>query len=321
MWQHGIHRMRFLTNRAALIACAIRVAPFVGSALACLPAAAQNAATAPAAKSETVVVTGRPTLSFAQVRALARSITPDAVFAKPLPRFSDPVCFAVVGLPAPFLTTITDRMVDDAQRAGVRLAGERCGANVVVMFVDDGRAELERLRRRQPAFFGELSPSEVGRLVRAPGPVHVLHTCATAARDGDPLHTNGGVGPPILNVATSSHVDLPIRRDIQRAVLLIDRAAVVGMDPMQLADYAAVRALTTARPARSMGHDTILDLFASNDERVPAEATTFDREYIKALYSGAPNHRGSVKVGEMVRDIARGSRRHDGPGESQSRRR
>lgn len=132
------------------------------SALLLLPGAVEAQdrssppATAPTASIplNPIIVTGRSAPIRKRVEALQHAVTPYAAADEPLPRFSDPVCFAAAGLDRATLEPLSDRVVEDAAQAGLGLAGEGCRPNVTLLFVDGVEAVFARLRRRDPACFG-----------------------------------------------------------------------------------------------------------------------------------------------------------------------
>jgi hypothetical protein len=90
------------------------------------------------------------------------------------------------------------------------------------------------------------------------------------------------------------------------ATVLIDRDAVAGRDLAQVADYAALRALTGARLRGRADGNSILALFTpEGDMRAPQRLTPFDRGYLAGLYAGRGNILPQMKkqsmVGYMVR--------------------
>jgi hypothetical protein len=291
--------------RVATIGCAmgailsVATLPVVPTRAQSTPVEAQ--AQAPSSNDD-IVVTAREAANEAQVRALARAITPRLPFDEPLARFTYPLCFATGGLPRSMLIDVANRLVSNAQQAKLRLAGERCKANVVVMFVDDGKAEAASIAKRHSGIFGDAQPSEIRRILDEPGPVHVWTAAEIRSRDGDRLMPNLN-GPPTLKVPIASHIVLPVRRDMLYSVILIDRKAVIGRSLDQVADYATMRTLAAVRPKGATGGDTILTLFDPEPARPPAGMTDFDRSYLSALYAGAGNQRAGTKIGQIARSI------------------
>ena len=285
--------------RPTLMAMIASVALATGAAAQDVPQADPGAAAAP------IVVEGRAPADEARIRALARAITPRVGFEQPLARFTDPVCFATAGLPAPMLAAIGQRLAEDADAAGIRLAGDRCSPNILVMFVDDSRVEVQTLMKRRPWLFGGRQPSEMREILDEPGPVHLWSVSEVRSRDGDRLSPNLD-SPPTLRVPVATRIGLAIRRDMLSTVMLVDRKAVLGRSLRQVADYAAMRTLAMIRPKGATGGDTILTLF-DPAATPPLEMTGFDRGYLKALYEGSGTQRGATKVAMIARSIASGA--------------
>lgn len=282
----------------------IRMATMLAMVLATPAAMAQdvprsNADTVP----DPIVVEGRMLADDARIRALARAISPRVGFDQPLARFTDRVCFATAGLAAPMLRTIGYRLTEDADAAGIPLAGDGCTPNILVMFVEDGAAEARALLQRQPGLFGDMQPGEIRAMLHEPGPVHVWSISEVRSRDGDRMGY-GQEGPPTLKVPFATRIGLAIRRDMLSTVMLIDRKAVAGRTLRQIADYAAMRTLAMIRPKGATGGETILTLFDPASSP-PPEMTAFDRGYLKALYEGSATERGATKVAMIARSIVK----------------
>lgn len=264
-----------------------------------------------ASPGDAIVVEGRALPEEAKIRALARAISPRLGYDQPLSRFTDPVCFATGGLPRGVLETIGLRLADDAHEAGVRLAGDGCQPNILVLFVDDGHADLKTLVKRRPGLFGDRSPSEIRAIMDEPGPVHVWSASEIRSRDGDRLSPNGN-GPPTLKVPTATRIGLPVRSDLLSTVVLIDRKALMGLSLQQIADYTAMRSLASIRPKGATGGDTILALFDPGTATKPDAMTAFDRGYLKGLYQGSGTERGPTKVAMIAGSIVKSGKTADG---------
>ena len=77
---------------------------------------------------------------------------------------------------------------------------------------------------------------------------------------------------------------LSTRTDINTALVVFDREAVLGMTLTQLADYATMRGLTHTRDASAdEDMETILALFAQ-EGRSPDALTSFDVGYLRSVY-------------------------------------
>lgn len=251
----------------------------------------------PAPHNEPIIVTGRPLPPKDEIKALSRAITP-YVSVGPLPRFSASVCFGTAGLPRRTLQDIGYRLALDAELAGLKLAGDRCKPNVYVLFIDGIGDQLATLVRRKWWVFGDRSPSEIREITREQGPVRAWSNNETLGADGQPI---GGDG--ILKVPIATRIAPSIRRDTLAAIVLIERNAVVGKSPNQIADYVAMRSLGGVRPPRAGSKETILSLFDGRTREAPVELTAFDRGYLRGLYYQRDTEFAGVTQGRIARSI------------------
>ena len=251
--------------------------------------------------ADTIVVTGKGPAEETRVRKLAEAVTRDLGFDKPIARYSDPVCFAVAGLKASQSTEVADRLVADAEQAGLHLSGGHCTPNIFVVFVDDGRNELMNIWKRRPQIFGKRDFQEIKGIIKEPGPARAILSIVVKGADGRPM--NGRT----LTTGSTSQISLPFRRDIISSVVIIERTSIVGLTPIQIADYAAMRALTNSWPSEISGTNSILGLFNHSANGSPGEMTVFDREYLKSVYSGNGNVRSILKIDQIVRNIMKAS--------------
>lgn len=254
-----------------------------------------------------ILVTGTSAPERTRLASLSRAISPKVPSDEPLPRFADPVCFATVGLDRATLEQINDRLVADADQAGLALAGSGCRPNVTILFVDGIAATFERLRHRDPMLFGQRTPDEIREIARQAGPVRAWSIIETRSRDGDRIGAKAALasGNGILTVATSSRLFATIRRDVLASVVLVERSSLVGKTTRQIADYLALRSLAAAHPEAAIGEETILSLFGPDGQGAPTEMTAFDRGYLQGLYSGSPNQLASLHQALIVRTILR----------------
>lgn len=219
-------------------------------------------------------------------------------------RLSEPLCVATAGMSAPFGKKLADRVLSNAERLKVRLAGDKCRPNVLILFVDDGAAQVDWLINHRPGIFGDLPYSTIRQLRHDHGPVHAWHITAIASRDGDKLIAGDG-GFPVLHIPSASRIEAPIQSMIVAAVILIDRPAIVGRTIDQIADYASMRTLAVVSPQPSALRNgyasTILNLFGN--QAAPGQLTPFDWGYLRGLYFGRATRRTSAQYADMARSI------------------
>lgn len=206
------------------------------------------------------------------------------VYEHALARFEKPVCPGVAGLKDAAASELVERIRANAARFKIRLAKGSCAPNLVVAFVEDGQTYVADLERKYPRIFSLVEERERAELLGGPGPVRVLSNVVPRMANGAPVRRWKGKWRVPTRKGMADRVMLPSRTDIDSAVVVFDREAVVGMSVTQLADYATMRGLSHTRPASGdESLSTILGLFA-DDSRSPEELTSFDIGYLKSLY-------------------------------------
>ena len=229
-----------------------------------------------------------------QVEAMTRAIIRPQRGDLPMARFYAPICIGVVGMQADYARTLIARMQETARLVRLPVGGEGCTVNVLVAFVHDGAENLDALRVREPQLFATLKDYEFERIKRGNGVVQAWHGTEAKGADGMPFH-----GALIQTVATgmprsvakntpfsAARLDGQVRLDMTAAMVLIDAEMTPGKTLQQLADYAALRALTSVYDTTAGGPSTvptILSLFADGDDP-PAGLTAFDRAFLEAAY-------------------------------------
>lgn len=242
---------------------------------------------------DVVVVTGRSGSStrreaFEQARELSR-VDRSRLYDEALPRFAAPLCPGVAGLKPKFAELIVARILDNAGRIGVDLAGAECSPNLIVVFIDDGRMILGGLERDRPERFGLIPAAERDELLNGEGPVRVWSNIEPLYSDGTPLPRYRGRIEMPDRWGQLNRMFLPTRTDIRSALILFDREAAAGMTTVQLADYATMRGLAHLRPASGgEAMATILALFEDGGRDI-AGLTGFDISYLRSLYYHRPD--------------------------------
>lgn len=293
------------------ISRAILLTVATGALVAAGPASAQDDAAqqADAATGEDILVTGeRP--SHAAVSRQARAVTDigSDIRDRPLARVADRLCPGVMGLKRYAAEMMVDRIRWNAERLNMWLADDSdCRPNLIVAFVEDGKATMAELVERQPWLFETLTRPERQALLAEDGPVRVWTTAQDRTRDGMPIERRESLtNPPTVSMwMAHSKIYLPIRQDITQTVVLFDRAGVRGKSIVQLADYATMRSFARTRPAQGdAALDTILALFDPNHE--PAEQLTdFDQAYLRSVYKEIANLPAAMKLGDVGDELER----------------
>ena len=260
-----------------------------------LSAAALAQQSPPPSPDQAIVVTGTRTTSKAIARYVD-SIT--APVGDQIARFRDPICPASFGLPAPYNRVIEQRIREDAMNVGLRVAGEGCDANVVLIVADEPRPLIESLRRERPQMFNGLEFRQIEEVLRTKEPVRTWQAMAPRGSDGRPLERAmflesaggpprpiGGNGAWVNPAASNSRIRQNIQTDLVSSFVVVSAQAVDGLTLTQIADYAAMRALAETRAPAGPGAPTILSLFDKDSASVGAsELTGWDLVYLQSLY-------------------------------------
>ncbi|TFI56502.1 hypothetical protein E2493_19830 [Sphingomonas parva] len=85
--------------------------------------------------------------------------------------------------------------------------------------------------------------------------------------------------------------------------MIVETAAVNGKTPMQIADYATMRALAAAQPPKEPAQvETILTLFEEGHEAPPSIRAP-DVAYLKALYSASPTLNKMAQLNRLTKAV------------------
>ncbi|WP_395397349.1 hypothetical protein WBP07_32255 [Novosphingobium sp. BL-8A] len=257
-----------------------------------------------AAATSTITVTGTPPSGPAAQRFVAQ-VAIAAENDVPLARFTAPICAGSVGLPPGADAVVADRITTVAAAAGLRIARAGCTPNVMVVFVKDGHEAVRTLARTGSGAMLSQSHADVVRLLAEPGPAWAWSEVETLSRDGD-RQSHLDTGEKSLKTVTSTRLSMPIRRDIVSSVVLIDREAAADRDLRQIADYAALRALTGAKLKGSATEPTVLTLFTrERGAAAPDGLTEPDRAFLSAFYAVRADMAQPLQRQRMVDRMAR----------------
>ena len=266
---------------------------------------------------DTIVVTGEnEPVTIRQVQRQARDVAVRTgnVYESPLARFEGRLCPGVIGLDEEMAGMIIDRIREHARTLDIRVREDGCDANFILAFVDDGEAMFRRMMDDSPWNFQYLNSGQK-RDILEPGPVHVWTNIEPQTLTGMPIaQSRELMNPPTMQVAGAhTRIYTTTRMDIRSVMISFDRAAVVGLNLGQLADYATMRGLAQTRPAGDLSIDSILTLFELSQDNPewapPQRLTEFDTAYLRSLYAEIPNlpaFRKLARVGFELRDLAEG---------------
>jgi hypothetical protein len=209
-----------------------------------------------------------------------------------LPRWNDPVCPGVDGLPREEGEFVLERISEIARAAGVPLAGERCQANLVIVMTAGTQKLLRGLDNHdRQALFGPTSPTVIDEFVAKPGVVKVWYNSgewtAYGTKLGQPLPGGfSALDNPSMNYADSSHIISNAVWRMTSVFVFVDQTRLSGVSRGQFADYVAMVGLAELKPGAQLGDaPTILKLFDGGPSAAPGGMSDWDRAFLRSLYS------------------------------------
>ena len=273
------------------------------------PVAAQPASPAATASgNEAIVVTGQRNERQA-VSDFVHALTP-TLWQGQISRFEHSVCPAVVGLAPAQATAVEQRMRLVAKSAGIIVDGPRCDANVILIVTSDKKAFMEELRHHHGEYFGDMTRERIHDLEREPGPAAAWQLRGPPINAaGQDLYEDPGTGQYVnRTIEGSSRLTEAVRPQFDAAVVVVERRALTGLTVTQLADYAAIRALTGADPARlgNSSAPTILHVLeVPEGGETPITMTSWDLAFLKGFYDVRRNMHASAQRSAISDSVAK----------------
>ena len=255
--------------------------------------------------SSDIVVTGTRDMD-GQVRDFVGALTK----ARPgdqLSRFEAAICPTAVGVSPTQKAAIVKRMKRVAGAAGLGIGGADCTPNVLLVVTGEKKSFIEALWKQHNYYFGDMSPGDVRRLAREPGPAAAWQV-AGAMIDGDGREiTTAKTGDASANRSTriGSRLNVAARPQFAAAAVVVEMKALEGLTTTQLADYAAMRAFARTDPSKLAGSaPTILKVLETPmGEEVPITITPWDLAFLRSLYAAPANMPASAQRSEIGRRL------------------
>ncbi|HEX8239609.1 MAG TPA: hypothetical protein VF574_07710 [Allosphingosinicella sp.] len=263
------------------------------------------------ADGSTITVTGVRDVEK-EARDFVNALTPAAIDGN-IARFEENVCPRVIGAAPGQAAIMEQRLRTVAKAVGLHLGKDRCTPNALMIITTDKRALIEALQKRGD-YFGELiTPSQIRRLARDPGPSAFWRLEGFVTAFGVPLRPNDG--EPFdyqQNNSRASRISTGTRRAVDGAILIVEARALDGLTTIQLADYGAMRLYGSADPAELTGSaPTILRILTTEmGAEVPITMTRWDLSFLRGLYASSENLRAPGQRGEirrrLLKELSRG---------------
>ena len=273
------------------------------SALAGAPAIAQQVP--PETEQAPIVVQGRN--RDAQIRELIDAL-PKIPSNGHIARFEEATCPAVLGLSPAQADYTVQRMRNVAKAAGVPVGKPKCLPNLLVLITADKKRLIEYFTRHNQDYLGDLGNRDAMRLARDPSPTALWYLTGTVDADGRVGAYPGADFAVQRTTRPGSRLTDSGHRAFMGSVLVVESHALIGLSTTQFADYALMRSLTGANPARLTELDTstvLTALDAPMGSAVPLTLTRWDLAFLQSLYKSDPNNYGPLQRSEISNAMSR----------------
>lgn len=205
------------------------------------------------------------------------------------------LCPSVSGLSRERGEQILEQISAIAQDAAVPLAGEKCTANLFILFTADPKQLLRAMEKKNRAFTFSCgvrdpgtttSPSKIDEFINTPRVVKAWYntTWTKYYGNGETLCTDRRMAQRNEDPSRLQYID---HWNLQTTFVVIDTTRLAGITQGQLAGYIAMVSLVRMSPLVQLGDaQTILRLFEQPRGSAPASMTVWDRALLKAVYGG-----------------------------------
>lgn len=215
-----------------------------------------------------------------------------------LPRWQEPVCPLITGLPRQEGEFTLGRISEIANAAKVPLAGEHCRPNLFIFVTSQPTRLLQAMEKKDRNMtFGSATPTVVDEFIANPLPVKVWYNTSMRTPEGT-LPNQGlpnaalvaggaGFGAPVYNdIDRTSHIQLSKIWAFSYVFVVVDQARLQAVTRGQFADYVAMVSLADIKPNAHLGDaQTILTLFEGSPQAAPEGLSDWDRSFLKSLYT------------------------------------
>jgi len=233
-------------------------------------------------------------------------------FPESVPRWVQPLCFLVAGVPRNHAKFVIARLSQVATSVGAPLREAGCSrnsANFHVVFTPDPAATLKSLNWHPRLLFqDDAAAPQIERFLNPPksNVVRVWHNAEFLGYDGTPVMPCP-MGAGLCNRAIDSRISLSAVQAFTETFVVIDSTRLEGIQIGQISDYIAMVGLVDVDVDANLGDaPSILRLFSHAPDEHPEGLTEWDRDFLKALYHTDQRNaqqRGQI-VTMMVNEIA-----------------
>jgi hypothetical protein len=262
---------------------------------------------------EEVTVIGKtdlPTLKHEIHQFVGSHAKPSTLIGQ-IGRWHEKVCPTVTGLQGAAAEFVSHQIESVARSVGALTvtSGKKCPVNIEVVFTGEPQALLDHIAAtKYRLLLGYYRESELKQVTTFNHPVQAWYMTGTHSVDaGLPIVGLSGAGGPtdgifntglkVDSAATDgslgfgisgnpeSRLTKGLRNEFMHVLIIVDSKAVAKYSLRSVSDYIALLALTRIGSQDSCsGLSSILTLFDAGCGQPPAEITSADTAYLKALY-------------------------------------
>jgi len=270
--------------------------------------------------------TDRPTLNR-EIHQFVQSHAKPSTLIGQIGRWRVKVCPAVTGLKDVAAEVISRRIEYVARSVGAPTVtpGKKCAVNIEVMFTGEPQALLDHIAAtKYRPLLGYYRNSELKQVTTFSHPVQAWYMSGTRSLDAGLPHEppNGSISGDITAIINTglkldsaysdgslgwgasgspeSRLSRGLRSEFVHILIILDSKAVAKYSLRSVSDYIALLALTRIGSQDTCsGLSSILTLFNAGCGQPPAELTSADTAYLKALYGADLDMNLNLEQGDI----------------------
>jgi hypothetical protein len=207
----------------------------------------------------------------------------------------------VAGLPKDRGVAVFKHVAEIVGDAGLPLGSRDCSPNLLIIATHNPAATLQELWAANPKMMtDDRGRAGIERFIHGTQPIRAWHNaCSEAPSSAKGLRT----GVRCNSSSVGSLLSFEAIRSIYSGIVVVDLERTRELDDSQLAGYAAMIALVQTRDNPAPSVPTILHLFSEPEFPKPQDLSSWDRAFLKALYSVNPSDVG--QVAEIAHEMQR----------------
>jgi hypothetical protein len=278
------------------------------------PALAQSAETPPQASEEsTITVTGQKK-EKSEIRREARSFA-GTLIAPVVGQYSrrhTALCPQVLGIHPSYHGLIYKKIRDVATRVGAPVAGNNCRTNMFILFSDNSKESIAKLRREMPTLFSEVPFHERVNFFKQSIPARWWYRTELRDPDGRLLPAvlgTAGNFPPVVGSSYSAQslIYSTIQVNLMSSVVMIDLNLATGYSLETIAAHAAMVSLVQVKNGKAFeAAPSILNIFVPGKQvsDAPSDLTRWDYAFAQSLYEITPRNSGAAQQSQLAQKMA-----------------